>query len=74
MFTLFFTKQVVKDYASAVTADREKFGIFFREMLSRGVTLAPSQFEAGFMSIAHSDEDIDRTVEAAREALRVVYR
>jgi glutamate-1-semialdehyde 2,1-aminomutase len=74
MFTLFFTKQVVKDYASAVSADREKFGVFFREMLSRGITLAPSQFEAGFMSIAHSDEDIDRTVEAAREALKAVYR
>ena len=74
MFTLFFTKQAVKDYGTAVTADREKFGVFFREMLDRGITLAPSQFEAGFMSIAHSDEDIDRTIEAARGALEKIYR
>jgi glutamate-1-semialdehyde 2,1-aminomutase len=48
--------------------------MFFRQMLSRGIALAPSQFEAGFMSIAHSDEDIDRTIEAARESLTRVYR
>jgi glutamate-1-semialdehyde 2,1-aminomutase len=73
MATLFFTETLVTDYASALTADREKYGLFFREMLERGVYLAPSQFEAGFVSGAHSEEDIDRTVEAARGALRVVY-
>lgn len=73
MATLFFTKTPVKDYSTALTADREKFGLFFREMLERGIYLAPSQFEAGFVSSAHSEADIDRTVEAAREALGVVY-
>jgi glutamate-1-semialdehyde 2,1-aminomutase len=73
MATVFFTKSAVRDYASALTADREKYGLFFREMLERGVYLAPSQFEAGFVSIAHSEADIDRTVEAARGALRAVY-
>jgi len=73
MSTIFFTKSAVRDYASALTADREKYGLFFREMLERGVYLAPSQFEAGFVSIAHSEADIDRTVEAARGALRAVF-
>lgn len=74
MFTLFFTKQAVKDYGTAVAADRDKFGVFFRGMLDRGITMAPSQFEAGFVSIAHSDEDIDRTIEAAKGALEKIYR
>ncbi len=73
MFTLFFTKHAVRDYATAAASDREKFAVFFREMLVRGIALAPSQFEAGFVSFAHSEKDIDRTVEAAREALKVVY-
>ncbi|MBP1691958.1 MAG: glutamate-1-semialdehyde -aminomutase [Bacteroidetes bacterium] len=74
MFTLFFAKQPVRDYASAAASDRERFGLFFREMLERGIALAPSQFEAGFMSIAHSDEDIDKTIEAARQSLAIIYR
>ena len=74
MFTLFFAKQPVRDYASAAASDRERFGLFFREMLERGIALAPSQFEAGFMSIAHSDEDIDKTIEAARQSLATIYR
>ncbi len=69
MFTTFFTASPVTDYTTAATADRAKFGAFFRGMLERGINLAPSQFEAGFMSIAHSDEDIDRTIEAARQVL-----
>jgi glutamate-1-semialdehyde 2,1-aminomutase len=72
MFTTFFTKGPVTDYTTAAIADRAKFGGFFRGMLERGINLAPSQFEAGFMSIAHSDEDIDRTIRAAREALAAV--
>jgi len=72
MFTLFFASQPVRDYASAAVADREQFGAFFREMLGRGVYLAPSQFEAAFISAAHSDEDIDRTIEAVRESLNAV--
>jgi glutamate-1-semialdehyde 2,1-aminomutase len=72
MFTTFFTKGPVTDYATAAVADRAKFGAFFRGMLERGINLAPSQFEAGFMSIAHSDEDIDRTIQAAKDVLATV--
>jgi glutamate-1-semialdehyde 2,1-aminomutase len=70
MFCTFFTSHEVHDYTSARTADTTAFARFFRAMLEHGVHLAPSQFEAGFMSLAHSDEDIERTVEAARMALR----
>ena len=74
MFTTFFTKGPVTDYTTAAVADREKFGAFFRVMLEKGIALAPSQFEAGFMSIAHTDEDIDRTIAAAKESLESVFR
>jgi glutamate-1-semialdehyde 2,1-aminomutase len=67
MFTFFFTDQPVTDYESAKQSDTERFGRFFRLMLERGIYLAPSQFEAAFLSAAHSDADIDRTLEAARE-------
>jgi glutamate-1-semialdehyde 2,1-aminomutase len=70
MITLYFCRHAVRDYKTALAADREKFGAFFREMLARGVYLAPSQFEAAFISLAHSDEDIDATIEAARESLK----
>jgi glutamate-1-semialdehyde 2,1-aminomutase len=68
MFTFFFTDQPVTDYESAKRSDTARFGKFFRHMLERGIYLAPSQFEAAFLSAAHSDEDIRRTTEAAREA------
>lgn len=68
----FFTKVPVTDYESAATADADAYGLFFREMLKRGVYLAPSQFEAFFVGAAHGMEDLDRTIEAASESLRVV--
>jgi len=68
MFTFFFTSAPVTDYESAKRADTERFGRFFRAMLERGIYLAPSQFEAAFLSAAHTEEDIDRTIEAARES------
>jgi glutamate-1-semialdehyde 2,1-aminomutase len=71
MFTFFFTDQPVTDYESAKRSDTARFGRFFRLMLERGVYLAPSQFEAAFLSAAHSEEDIDRTVEAAQECFRL---
>jgi glutamate-1-semialdehyde 2,1-aminomutase len=71
MFTFFFTDQPVTDYESAKRSDTARFGRFFRLMLERGVYLAPSQFEAAFLSAAHSEQDIDRTVEAARECFRL---
>jgi glutamate-1-semialdehyde 2,1-aminomutase len=68
MFCGFFTNGPVRDYASAKTSDTAMFGRFFHGMLSRGIYLAPSQYEAGFMSLAHTDAEITRTIEAAREA------
>ncbi len=72
MFCTYFTDVEVIDYATAKTSDTEKFSKFFSGMLQRGVNLAPSQFEAGFMSLAHTDKDIDRTVRAAYEALKKI--
>ncbi len=68
MFTFFFTDQPVTDYESAKRSDTARFGRFFRAMLERGVYLAPSQFEAAFVSAAHTEEDIRKTVAAARGA------
>jgi glutamate-1-semialdehyde 2,1-aminomutase len=70
MFTCFFTDQPVTDYESAKRSDTARFGRFFRAMLDRGVYLAPSQFEAAFVSAAHSDRDIDETIAAATEAFK----
>lgn len=70
MFSAFFTNQPVKDFQSACTSDAELFGAFFRGMLERGVYLAPSQYEAVFLSTMHTDEDIDYTLEQAREVLK----
>ena len=72
MFTTFFTGQPVTDWPSAKAADTRRFGLFFRAMLEAGVYLAPSQFEAGFLSSAHGPEEIDFTVRAAETALREV--
>jgi glutamate-1-semialdehyde 2,1-aminomutase len=72
MFTLFFTGQPVTDYESAKSSDTARFGRFFRAMLERGIYLAPSQFEAAFLSAAHTEEDISKTLAAAAEAFRVV--
>ena len=66
----YFTDQDVFNFATAKTSDTEKFSKYFGLMLDSGVNLAPSQFEAGFISLAHSDEDLDRTIEAATFALR----
>lgn len=70
MFGLFFTAEKVETFAQATAADAAMFNRFFHGMLARGVYLAPSAFEAGFMSSAHSDQDIADTLQAAREALR----
>jgi glutamate-1-semialdehyde 2,1-aminomutase len=67
MVSLFFTGGPVKDFDSAAASDTSAFEDFFWHMLSRGIYLAPSQYEAGFISTAHSEEDLQRTFEAARE-------
>lgn len=74
MFTTFFTNQPVVDLTTATTSDTKAFAQFFKSMLEQGIYLAPSQFEAAFVSLAHSDEDIDRTIEAAANAFRQVRR
>jgi glutamate-1-semialdehyde 2,1-aminomutase len=72
MFGFFFCKGPVRSFEEAKAADTAKFGRFHRAMLERGVYLAPSQFEAGFTSLAHSDEDIEKTIAAAKEAFKVI--
>ena len=67
--SIFFTDQEVKDYVSAKTSNLELFAKYFKGMLKRGIHLAPSQFEAMFLSTAHTDEVIDETLEAMRGAL-----
>jgi glutamate-1-semialdehyde 2,1-aminomutase len=68
MFTGFFTADAVTDYASAKRADPRRYARFFHAMLERGSYLAPSQFEAGFVSLAHTEDDIDATLAAAADA------
>jgi len=68
MLTGFFTADPVRDYASAKRSDTEAFARYFRSMLSRGVYLAPSQFELAFVSLAHGEPEIQQTLEAARAA------
>ncbi|MGD8396055.1 MAG: glutamate-1-semialdehyde 2,1-aminomutase [Candidatus Eiseniibacteriota bacterium] len=69
---MYFTDTPVVDWPSAARSDTERFGRYFRAMLEEGVYLAPSQFEAAFISAAHTDADIDRTIEAAGRALHRV--
>lgn len=69
MFGLFFTSDPVHNYEDAKKSDTAKFGRFHRGMLERGIYLAPSQFEAGFSSLAHTEEDIEQTLAVARDVL-----
>jgi len=69
MFCLYFCSGPVRNYDDAKRSDTKAFGKFFHGMLQRGVYLAPSQFEAGFLSLAHTEDDIDRTLAAGKEAL-----
>jgi len=68
MFTIFFSKDAVTDYETAGKADTGLYARFFHQMLSQGVYLPPSQFEAAFVSAAHTDGDIRATVDAAGRA------
>jgi len=72
MFTWFFAPGPVTDWGSASKSDTEAFGRFFRSMLDGGFYLPPSQFEAAFLSAAHSEEDIRQTVVAAKQAFQLV--
>ncbi|MBI2957754.1 MAG: glutamate-1-semialdehyde 2,1-aminomutase [Chloroflexi bacterium] len=68
LFTVFFSPEAATDYDSALMADTDKYRKFFRAMLEAGVYVPPSQFEACFVSLAHTEEDVDRTLEAAQRA------
>jgi glutamate-1-semialdehyde 2,1-aminomutase len=70
MLTPFMTDRGVRNFDDAKACDTERYGELFRHLLARGIYVAPSQFEAMFVSLAHSDEDIDRTVEAVGELFR----
>jgi glutamate-1-semialdehyde 2,1-aminomutase len=70
--TIFFTQEPVNNYAGAKKSDTKLYARYFREMLNRNIFLAPSQFEAAFVSAAHTESDIEHTVSAARDALRAI--
>ena len=72
MMTPFFTAAPVRNYQSALRADAARYGAFFKGMLARGIYLPPSQFEAWFLSGAHTRKDVEKTIRAAREAMREV--
>ena len=69
MFSLFFSEKEVNDYEDAAACDRERFALWFKAMLDEGIYLAPSQFETLFVSAAHTDEDIDKTLTAAQKVM-----
>lgn len=72
LLTVFFTSETVTSYDGAKRSDTERFARFFREMLKHEIFLPPSQFEAWFVSAAHSEEDVQRTMQACRDSLRAV--
>ena len=72
--TVFFTEKPVLNYQDAKTSDTTRYAKYFREMLDHGILLAPSQFEAAFVSAAHTEKDIERTIAAARESLQMIAR
>jgi glutamate-1-semialdehyde 2,1-aminomutase len=72
MFTWFFTPGPVTDWESASKSDAEAFGRFFRNMLDGGVYLPPSPYEAAFLSAAHTEEDVHKTIAAANQAFATV--
>ena len=70
MIGLFFTDQEVTNFEDAKTCDLERFTSFYQEMRQHGIYIAPSQFEALFLSAAHTDEHIDTTIDAAQKVLK----
>lgn len=72
LFCVFFSREEVTDYQTAKTSDTARYAIYFREMLHQGIYLAPSQFEAGFVSLAHTQQDIEKTISASRYGFKAV--
>jgi glutamate-1-semialdehyde 2,1-aminomutase len=73
MICLFFTEEKVDDFNSAVSSDTKLYASYFHKMLDSGIYLAPAQFEAMFVSLAHSDKDLDITISAVGKALREIH-
>ena len=69
MMCMFFSDDPVNNYEDALKCNTERYGKYFHEMLKRGVYLAPSQFEAAFVSLAHTEKDIEKTLRAAEQSL-----
>jgi glutamate-1-semialdehyde 2,1-aminomutase len=74
MMTTFFTKEPVVDFKSAMNSDTELYGQFFREMLTRGIWLAPSQFEAAFISDAQSEKDLSQALEMTEWSFKKIRK
>jgi len=74
MMCIFFTEEPVEDFNSAVKSDTELYGKYYHQMLQRGIYLAPAQFEALFVSTAHTTDDLDKTIKAHAESLETVLR
>ena len=72
MFCTYFTAGPVANFADAAQSDTKAFGKFFRFLLNEGINIAPSQFEAGFMSVEHSTEDLDKTIDAAKRGFQAL--
>jgi len=72
MMCMFFTEERVDNFNSAVKSDTELYGKYFHEMLKRGIYLAPAQFEAQFVSTAHTNDDLDKTIKAHKESLEII--
>ena len=73
MFCLYFRPGPVRNYKDAACADTKMFSRYFHAMQKRGISIAPSQFEAGFLSLAHTEEDVERVLDAGRESLAEVF-
>ena len=71
MFSMFFTSEKIVDFQTVKSCDTDFFKRYFNELLEEGVYIAPSQFEAGFMSAVHSSEEIDQTIAASLKALKI---
>ena len=74
MFGIFFNEHEVWNYEDSAASDQEAFQVWFLSMLEQGIYLAPSQFETLFLSGAHTEEDIERTIEAAGKAFEAMAR
>lgn len=73
MFSIFFTDKKVFNYSTALTSNTKLYSIFFQKMLNQGIYLAPSQFEANFISCAHKEEDIKKTIDAYKLAIKEIF-